>query len=93
MDNAGNCNTMAKELKVLIPCFKEMLWRTQCFPHIINLIAKVYSHNLYLNILSECMGFVDLSFIFWKVYKWKKVVKVGKGTKRQCGTVAVIEEV
>jgi hypothetical protein len=44
MDNAGNCNTTAKELEVLIPRFKGMLWRTQCFPHIINLVAKVYFH-------------------------------------------------
>jgi len=45
MDNVGNCNTTAKELHVLIPHFEGM--RTRCFPHIVNLIAKVYP-NLFI---------------------------------------------
>ncbi|KIK77886.1 hypothetical protein PAXRUDRAFT_165482 [Paxillus rubicundulus Ve08.2h10] len=42
MDNAGNCNTTASELKKLIPTFGGSAARTRCFPHIINLIAKVH---------------------------------------------------
>lgn len=41
MDNAGNCNTTAVELGKLIPTFRGSAARTRCFPHIINLIAKV----------------------------------------------------
>jgi hypothetical protein len=75
MDNAGNCNGTARELRIHIPHFLGMLWWTRCFPHIVNLIAKMF-----------------LSF-FWKAYVRKKVVKVGKGTKRQRGAQAVIAEV
>jgi hypothetical protein len=41
MDNAGNCNTTAEDLHVLIPWFGGMLWCMCCFLHIVNLIVKV----------------------------------------------------
>ncbi|KIK76314.1 hypothetical protein PAXRUDRAFT_104648, partial [Paxillus rubicundulus Ve08.2h10] len=41
MDNAGNCNTTASELKKLILTFGGSAACTWCFPHIINLIAKI----------------------------------------------------
>lgn len=41
MDNASNCDGTAKYLPVLIPTFRGMLSRGRCFPHIINLVAKV----------------------------------------------------
>ena len=41
MDNAGNCNTMVDHLEYLIPGFRGADSRTRCFPHTVNLIAKV----------------------------------------------------
>lgn len=41
MDNATNCDVLANELAVLIPEFRGSASRTCCFPHTINLIAKV----------------------------------------------------
>ncbi|KAJ7107694.1 hypothetical protein C8R44DRAFT_834190 [Mycena epipterygia] len=41
MDNAGNCNTTAVELKILIPTFGGAAARLRCILHILNLIAKV----------------------------------------------------
>jgi hypothetical protein len=35
---------------------------------------------------------IFLSF-FWREYKRKKVVKVGQGTKRKCGTAAIVAEI
>ncbi|KIK93838.1 hypothetical protein PAXRUDRAFT_144150 [Paxillus rubicundulus Ve08.2h10] len=48
MDNAGNCNTTASELKKLIPTFGGSAACTWCFPHIINLIEKVHISVSYL---------------------------------------------
>jgi hypothetical protein len=41
MDNASNCDGLAKYLARLIPSFRGMTSRARCFAHIINLIAKV----------------------------------------------------
>ena len=41
MDNAGNCNTMVEHLSRLVPSFRGASSRTRCFPHTVNLIAKV----------------------------------------------------
>ena len=41
MDNAGNNNVLARYLPVLIPSYQGMAARGRCFPHIINLLAKV----------------------------------------------------
>ena len=63
-------------------------------------IVTLQQKNLkFLFLISRgCCGRCGVSHILLtsllrKVYKWKKVVKVGKGTKWQCGTAAVIEEV
>jgi hypothetical protein len=42
MDNASNNDTLAKLLPLLIPSFCGMASRGRCFPHIINLLAKVH---------------------------------------------------
>ncbi|KAI6018853.1 hypothetical protein EDC04DRAFT_2576208, partial [Pisolithus marmoratus] len=41
MDNATNCDILANELAILIPEFCGSASRTRCFPHTVNLIAKV----------------------------------------------------
>jgi len=46
MDNATNCDVLANELAALIPEFRGSASRTRCFPHTVNLIAKVeYCNN------------------------------------------------
>jgi hypothetical protein len=42
MNNASNNDGLAKYLPSLIPSFHGMASRGRCFPHIINLLAKVY---------------------------------------------------
>ncbi|KAG5649142.1 hypothetical protein H0H81_005989, partial [Sphagnurus paluster] len=42
LDNAGNCDTLVKEAKLLLHYFLGMRWRTRCFPHITNLITKAF---------------------------------------------------
>jgi hypothetical protein len=44
MDNASNCDGTAKHLPLYVPTFRGMASRGRCFPHIINLIAKVRFH-------------------------------------------------
>ena len=41
MDNASNCDTTASELPKYIPSFRGDLSRSRCFPHTVNLVAKV----------------------------------------------------
>ena len=41
MDNTGNCNTMVEHLSKLVPGFHGAGSQTWCFPHMVNLIAKV----------------------------------------------------
>ncbi|KAG2113622.1 uncharacterized protein F5147DRAFT_571231, partial [Suillus discolor] len=41
MDNASNCDTTADHLQRLIPNFRGQASRLRCFPHTVNLIAKV----------------------------------------------------
>ncbi|KAK7047943.1 hypothetical protein VNI00_006271 [Paramarasmius palmivorus] len=48
MDNATNCDTTASELGKLIPTFRGQLARTRCFPHILNLIAKLFDDLTHL---------------------------------------------
>ena len=48
MDNAGNCNTTAVNLGALLPHFRGPVSRTWCFPHILNLVAKVSHESHYL---------------------------------------------
>jgi hypothetical protein len=43
MDGARNCNTTARELAPINPHFKGTPWRSYCFLHIIQLLAKVTS--------------------------------------------------
>ena len=43
MDNASNCDVLADELAVLIPSCRGKDSHTQCFPHTVNLVAKVYN--------------------------------------------------
>lgn len=52
MDNAGNCNTTASELPSLLPHFRGTMSRTRCFPHILNLVAKV--SPLFIFCYSSC---------------------------------------
>jgi hypothetical protein len=47
MDNAGNCNTTAVNLGALLPRFRGTVSRTRCFPHILNLVAKVSHESHY----------------------------------------------
>ncbi|KAG1837088.1 hypothetical protein F4604DRAFT_1601857, partial [Suillus subluteus] len=42
MDNASNCDSAAEHMQKLIPSFRGKASRTRCFPHTVNLIAKVY---------------------------------------------------
>jgi len=46
MDNASNNDGLARYLPILIPSFRGMAARGQCFPHIINLLAKVYLNTI-----------------------------------------------
>ncbi|KAG1719942.1 uncharacterized protein EDB91DRAFT_1065166, partial [Suillus paluster] len=41
MDNASNCDATAEHLVTLIDGFRGKLSRSRCFPHTVNLIAKV----------------------------------------------------
>jgi hypothetical protein len=50
MNNASNCDGMAKCLPEYIPIFRGLASRGRCFPHIINLIAKVLLSS-FLNLL------------------------------------------
>lgn len=45
LDNATNNDTLCQALAELIPGFLGMAARTRCFPHIVNLIAKVSSNS------------------------------------------------
>jgi hypothetical protein len=51
MDNASNNDMLAKYLPFLIPSFRGMESRGRCFPHIINLLAKVYMTVVFCCIL------------------------------------------
>ncbi|KAF8225191.1 hypothetical protein L208DRAFT_1506867 [Tricholoma matsutake] len=42
MDNAGNNDALARYLPTLIPSFQAMAACGCCFPHIINLLAKIF---------------------------------------------------
>ncbi|KAG0695120.1 hypothetical protein DFH29DRAFT_814487, partial [Suillus ampliporus] len=41
MDNASNCDSTADHLQRLIPSFQGQASCSRCFPHMVNLIAKV----------------------------------------------------
>jgi hypothetical protein len=65
MDNASNCDAMARFLPTLIPTFQGMASCGRCFPHIINLLAKV---SLF-SILHQCKlteSQIFISFFFKK---------------------------
>lgn len=40
-DNAGNNNTMVRELEELLPSFQGVKTQVRCFAHVLNLVAKV----------------------------------------------------
>ncbi|KAF7978555.1 hypothetical protein HWV62_45472 [Athelia sp. TMB] len=42
MDNTANCDTMAKWLPMWLPLYRGLKARGRCFPHIINLVAKIF---------------------------------------------------
>jgi hypothetical protein len=86
MDNAGNCNTTASELGALLPRFRGTVSQTRCFPHILNLIAKVCCNVFQTTSMAakySCSQAILL--FFFKQYKRKKAVKVGTGTKQRRG--------
>jgi hypothetical protein len=63
MDNASNNDTLAKYLPSLIPLFHGMASRGRCFPHIINLLAKVYMTIVFCFILPTNSQ-IFISFFF-----------------------------
>jgi hypothetical protein len=92
MDNAGNCDTTAVELNLILPSFGGAAARLRCLLHILNLIAKVGRLSFVLvRILPSLQAFIQF---FFKPLKRKKAVKVAKGTKRKRTVQAppVIEE-
>ena len=46
MDNASNNDALARYLPILIPSFCGMAAHGRCFPHIINLWAKVHFNTI-----------------------------------------------
>ena len=91
MDNAGNCNTMVEHLSQLIPGFRGASSRTRCFPHTVNLIAKV-SVVLYFSIkcsqTDNCHLQAFISFFYRQRSKPRaaepeKPAKRGGQTKQQ----------
>jgi hypothetical protein len=68
MDNAGNCNTTAYNIGTLLPYFHGTVSRTQCFPHILNLVAKVSRESCLQHILNPDACVLGFSCIlFWTV--------------------------
>ena len=47
MDNAANCDTTVVHLSTLIEGFRGQQSRIRCFPHTVNLIAKVYTYAIH----------------------------------------------
>jgi hypothetical protein len=76
MDNASNCDSAADHMQELIPSFRGRASHSRCFPHTINLIAKVLSiFFVFVPLTSSCQAF--LSF-FYRQPKRKRQVKVTK---------------
>jgi hypothetical protein len=53
MDNASNNDALARYLPILIPSFRGMAACGRCFPHIINLLAKVHFNTNGTNEFSD----------------------------------------
>ncbi|KAJ7829499.1 hypothetical protein B0H14DRAFT_2366569 [Mycena olivaceomarginata] len=77
MDNASNCDGTSDALPLYIPTYRAALSRTRCFPHTINLIAKVYYCLRRLNVPNAFIAF------FFKQPKKKAKVKVAPGKRKR----------
>lgn len=62
MDNAGNCDTTAVELGVIIPSFGGAASRLRCILHILNLIAKVGICFLECALVKQVTGIYSVFF-------------------------------
>jgi hypothetical protein len=80
MDNAGNCDTTAQTMGILIPTFKGEAWHLRCCLHILNLVAKVHLTLTSQNFNLPSIIQIFISF-FFKPQIRKKQVKVSAGTK------------
>ena len=63
MDNASNCDGLAKHLARLQPSFHGMASHEQCFAHIINLIVKVQT-LLFTYITDQLMWYYNCRYSF-----------------------------
>ncbi|KAL6299790.1 hypothetical protein BKA93DRAFT_741807 [Sparassis latifolia] len=82
MDNASNCDATATELEPLVDSFRGAMSRTRCFPHTVNLIAKVSLVHVLIDFTTNSRRQAFISF-FFRQPKKKKVVKVAAGSKRK----------
>jgi hypothetical protein len=78
MDNAGNNDVLARYLPTLIPSFRGMAARGRCFPHIINLLAKVCVTEIY-TILDSTSIQIFISFFFRQPKKKVKDSEAANG--------------
>jgi len=63
MDNASNCDHLAVDLPKYLPLFRGLAAHARCFPHIVNLIAKVRFLDIYLlNLLTVEKDFSVILF-------------------------------
>jgi hypothetical protein len=88
MDNAGNCDTTARELAILNPAFLGERWRLRCFLHILNLMAKVRVVCCISQIKLDLTCMQAVLMFFHKTYKRKKQVTASTGNKRKRGQSA-----
>jgi hypothetical protein len=81
MDNASNCDSAADHMQELIPSFRGRASRSRCFPHTVNLIAKVLS--IYVASVPLTSSYQAFLSFFYRQPKRKRQVKVTKrGRKR-----------
>ncbi|KAG1719767.1 uncharacterized protein EDB91DRAFT_1231303 [Suillus paluster] len=78
MDNASNCDATAEHLVTLIDGFRGKLSRSRCFPHTVNLIAKVRAEH-------PMQAFISF---FFRQPKCKKIIATGQHTRKR-GPAAV----
>jgi hypothetical protein len=79
MDNAGNNDVLARYLPTLIPSFRGMAARGCCFPHIINLLAKVCVTEILHTILDSTSIQIFILFFFWQPKKKVKDSEAANG--------------
>jgi hypothetical protein len=66
MDNASNNDGLARLLPLLVPSFRGMAARGRCFPHIINLLAKVRVNKVLMLLTDK---FLDFHFVLLSATK------------------------